>query len=162
MRAPTLPATPCVHLLPLVLCMSVCICTTNTLCVLRIITCVFMSSKAWLSARVSLRLDRMSRPARARPPRRSCRLCATLVAAPVLFSACTNSNLGSLVFQHPLFVCVSLCVLCMSVCMCVLAGPCFELVHRARHSSDPVCVRVRFSLRSCTAGCLSFGPIENI
>jgi hypothetical protein len=42
-----------------------------------------MHSKAWLAARVSLRLARKPRPARAR---RSRRLRVTLAAAPVLFA----------------------------------------------------------------------------
>jgi hypothetical protein len=47
------------------------------------VTCVYVRAKAWLAARVSLRLARMPHPARAR--RSSC-LHATLVAAPVLFA----------------------------------------------------------------------------
>jgi hypothetical protein len=57
----------------------------QTLCFLHMLACagVCMRSKAWLAARVSLRLPRMPRPARAR---RSRRLHSTLAAAPVLFA----------------------------------------------------------------------------
>ena len=80
----------------------------DTLCFLCILTCVCVRSKAWLAARVPLRLARMPRPARARRPRH---LHATCTAAPVLFAhafgkhtmlaACTIDSM------HAIIVCLS-------------------------------------------------------
>ncbi len=47
------------------------------------ISCVYVCSKAWLAARMPLKLARMPRTARTR---RSHRMHATLAAAPVLFA----------------------------------------------------------------------------
>ena len=74
-------------------------------------------SKASLAPRVSLRLARTPRPARAR---RSRRLCATLVAAPVLFAHAFGPCHVTIVFQRTtLAVCMYVCMFACPVTLCV-------------------------------------------